>query len=1698
MVARLIAGCACGEKGRKRRLFALLFFVLFSFLPAAAQAAISITRTSGPQFYTDTSISSPGMPSCGYVSFNVTASSAIADAWATIGSFTGGYLAPGGGESGVSHLGPMSAGQTKPVFFFLCSSYSTLNISPPQGLDITVYSGNPSAGGTPAGSSTISTVINNNVIQANPNQVNVIISGPNPAQVGGLVTMTVDGDTGTVGCVNPPSACSGSAGGPLEFSPATFSGWRADSFQMIGSNITLSGGSSGSWDNVLYLDSVPASATSHYLATFYFRAMAPTGTTTTLSPVSYIASGTQMKHTTLSSGAYTIQGGLQPVDSPQASVYLTKSGTATLPAQGGRATYSVTATNSGQNAVSLDTFIDVLPAGASYVAGSSSFNGTSLPDPSISGSTLTWSSIFSIAGGNGTGKLVFQADLPATPGSYTDAVTARIGSTVIDSTVQLGDNVPATASTAVLMAPTISQSISPSALGVNGVAAITLTIANPNSGYAMNGISFSDTLPSSPSGLGLTAGPRGSTVETTCKDSSGGTVPLSVAGNTFGIPLGSNATLAAGGSCTVTAYVTSAGINTSYTNTTGTVSSTNCGTGGTATASVTFTAKPTVTKSFAAPTIARNGTTALNFTVSSPVPVTSVAFDDLFPPGMVTASPLAVTPAAPCGGNLSSWNGSTAGALSATGGDAGIRLTGGSIPSAGGSCSFTVNVTAAPPGPYDNTAGGVSSTETGAAGPASNTAELMVLTPPGVTKSFSPGTIDKSGLSTLTITLTNSNAVPVTGASFNDLFPSGVVTANPPSLSPSSPCGGTVSSWNGTTTAPLSATGGDVGIGFTGGTIPARDALGNPGICTVSLKVTSNTVNPAPGYQNTLAAGSVSSGNAGSNTAAASANLVVNGTPSIAKSFDFTSSPGTGTMVLTITNNHTTGISGLSFTDLFPSGMVTANPPVLSNSCGGTVSAWNGSGSGTLSASGGDAGITLSGGSISAAGGSCTIRINLTVNSVGIYTNQTSGVSLTAPFAGTGSPSGTATWIAPLIGKTINPEIGGPGDSSTLTISINNPSQATTLTGVAVTDTYPTTATKPDGSTLTAAMTNVSSTVNSSNCGAGASIQTFTSGGAQGVALTNGTVAPGATCTFSTTVQATNTTPASYYNTTGRVSSNQGVGGTSSDFLQIVSKPTVSKSFSPATATFSGATATSFLTIRIDNNSTNAVSSLSLTDNFPATPSQMRWVQDAGNSNTCGGTLTDASGASLVSGLSTGLKLVNGSIPAPTASNPNPSCTIVQKVSVSATGAYTNTTSGATSSLNPSPGPTGSANLQAILAAPTVVKSFASANFQTGGTDRLTITVTNPNTTAIAGLNFVDTYPFNMVNAPVPNVAIGPAASGCSGQIVAGGANNNQLSVTQGNIPGNNTSCTFSVDVTSTVPSSYTNTLAAGTVLSNNAAAPTAAASASATALQPPTVMKVFGDSSKVKGYPTTLTLTLTNPSANPAALTGLKLDDTFPSGMSLQSTSFAFTPSGCGSVTNTSGATSSVGDGNLRLSVPTLAPGASCQVVASVTSSVPGNITNTTNAPVASGPTTLTGYSASAPITFYGVPVITVSKTASASSVVPGQVVTYTILVTNTGDGPGTSTLLTDDLSPYSSLYFNNGSPFTFNDTWRDAQGNPSTLAMGTPSYSNNKKVSWYQRPAGDTFTGYDGTITNWRIPMVNSIGAGESFTIQYRVKVN
>lgn len=1671
---------------------ALACLLLSALFAAEAQAAITTTLTSSPTFFTHAVIggrSPPQLnPICNYVSFNVSSTTAINDAWATIGTFAGGFLALGGGDDGITHFGPMAAGETKQAFFYVCSSYAAGGTSVAQTFNVTTYSGNPLAGGTLQNTTPFSILIDDSMIQANPNTVNAIWADINPSILGATTTLTVDGDTGTVGCTAIYSTCGTlGGGGPLAFTPAAFTDWRADAYELVGVGIVLSLGNTGTY-NSLYINQVPGTSTTHYTATYYFRPVATTASTTTLSPIAYLSSGTQVKHTSLNSGVYNT-GGLLPILPAENKVLLAKSVShATLPAQGGMVTYTISATNGGAYALSLDSFNDVLPAGVTYVPGSTTYNGVSFVDPVISGSNITWSSYFIIPAGT-TRTLVFQATLPATPGTYTNSATARIGNAIIDTTLATSDNVPATASTIVLKAPTLSKAFSPTALAVGGTSTLTLTITNPNAAHTLNGIAVSDTLPAAPAGL-VFSSPTGAA--TTCP----GAV-LGVAGITLSITGG---TLTAGQSCTVSVNVTSNVNNVIYTNITGAVSSSNGGTGLTASATVEFSPKPTITKSFSVSSIPRNGTATLTFTITNntAAALASMTFDDLFPLGLATANPPALSPATPCGGALSSWNGAAAGALSGTGGDAGVRLTNGAIATAGGTCTFSINVTAATAGIYANTTGGVSATAV-TAGPASNTATLTVMGGPTVAKAFSPSTIGKGQTATLTITLSNANTAAITGATFTDTYPLNVTTAAVPNASTTCASGSVVSAAG--------------SVSLSGAIIPSV------GSCTVSIDVTSAT---AGIYTNTIAAAAVTTTNAGSNAAPASATLTVNTTPTIAKSFSFNPATGVSKMNITITNNNAAAITALTFTDLFPTGMTTANPPTVTPAvpcgAGSSIQSWNGIVAGVLTATGGDTGIKLTAGQL-AASASCTFSINLVVDSVGEYNNQTSASTSSL---GAGSPSNVATWIAPAVSKSftptqVTPTTIGPSEISRVIITITNPSLTTTLTGVTVTDTFPATGTQiANGNPTASGLTMVfPPTLNSvlpvTTCAGGVltnAVGAALAAGSLSIKMAGATLAPGASCTIEMDVNAIDTTPAIYVNTTGKVASNQGIGNSGSDSLNITTSPTIKKSFLTSPVTLAAGTASSVMRIIVQNNYTTAITTVLFSDTFPTSPTQMKWVNTVANS--CGGALTDAAGAALVSGTSTGIKLTGGAIAL------GATCTIDITVSVTAPGSYSNTTTGATSNKNTVVGPaSNTAILVAQLAAPTVTKTFASPGFQVNGSDKLTITLTNPNTTAITGATFTDTYPANMLNAS------SPALTNTCGGTATAAPSTNTLSLSGGTIPASG-SCILTVDVTATTVGAYTNTLPIGSVTSDNAGAgPVAAVSSSATAYLPPTLSKAFGTATLASGGSTTLTLTLTNPATNLAAITGVQVDDTFPVGLKLSSITFTFTPLVCGTVTSTVPVASAVNDNNIRFSVATLAVGVSCQVSVNVTSSTSGNITNTTNAPIATVPSALTGIAAWADLVVLNMPSILFLKTVAIISdpvngatnpkFIPGSVAQYTIIASNSG-GPvdNNSTVITDPVPTNTALYVSDigvvgSGPVSF------SQGaTSSTLTYTFTSLGNGADDVSFSTDGGTTWTatpvigadGCDPTINAIRINpkgtfIGNPIAPSPSFNLIFRVCV-
>lgn len=165
-------------------------------------------------------------------------------------------------------------------------------------------------------------------------------------------------------------------------------------------------------------------------------------------------------------------------------------------------------------------------------------------------------------------------------------------------------------------------------------------------------------------------------------------------------------------------------------------------------------------------------------------------------------------------------------------------------------CSVQLNVTAAALGAYVNTI--PKDSVTSANGVTNNandaTATLNVVNAPVISKTFTPSAVNAGVVSTLKVTIANSNTQPLTGAALTDNLPSGLTVTTTPNASTT--CTGTGVS--------VAAAVGGTSIGLTNATIPAN------GSCTFQADVASNT--PAA-YANSIPIGALSTLEGASNTA---------------------------------------------------------------------------------------------------------------------------------------------------------------------------------------------------------------------------------------------------------------------------------------------------------------------------------------------------------------------------------------------------------------------------------------------------------------------------------------------------------------------------------------------------------------------------------------------------------------------------------------------------------------------------------------------------------------------------------------------------------------------------------------------------------------------------------------------------------------
>ncbi|MDO3387310.1 hypothetical protein QWI17_15825 [Gilvimarinus sp. SDUM040013] len=635
-----------------------------------------------------------------------------------------------------------------------------------------------------------------------------------------------------------------------------------------------------------------------------------------------------------------------------------------------------------------------------------------------------------------------------------------------------------------------------------------------------------------------------------------------------------------------------------------------------------------------------------------------------------------------------------------------LNFTGGALP-AGQSCSFSVTLRI--PGNATGSATSTTSAVTGAVGGVAATgiaaSDTLSINNVDFLKSFS-GPSAASNTVTLSFTLENFDATAgISGLSFTDdlnAVIAGLIATNTPQTSicgASSQLGGT---------SLLTFSGGELGPGQS---------------CTfdVELQV---PVSATPGGFNSITSNLTSNGLYVS--AAVSDILQIEPPPSFAKVFmpNAIALGGTTTLTFTIDNSASTlAASSLAFTDNLPAGLVVAGAPNASNTCGGTLTAVAGAGT-----------IALSGGGV-AAGGQCSIQVDVVGNAEGTFVN-TSG-ALTSS-SGT---SGAATDIIDVvIGdfvllKSFRTQPVIPGGLVEMELSVVNGS-VFALTDIALTDDLDTVL-----SGLVAEGLPIADT-----CGAGSSLT-----GTSIVALTGGNLPASGSCTVVVPVRVPVDAPTgTYTNTTSAASATrQGIPvAAAADSADLVIEPLVlTKVIDPSTV---APDSTTTATYQITNpDPANAATVLAFSDDLDDLVTGLTATNTPIN-DVCGSG-SQVSGASL-------LTFSGGTVGA------GGSCTFDVELLVPSTatpGNYSSVTSSLTSSAQPVADPA-SAALE-VVAPPTFAKAFVPSDIALGGTTTLTFTIDNSaSTLAASSLAFTDNLPAGLEVATAPN-----ASSSCGGTVTA-------------------------------------------------------------------------------------------------------------------------------------------------------------------------------------------------------------------------------------------------------------------------------------------------------------------------------------------
>ena len=594
-------------------------------------------------------------------------------------------------------------------------------------------------------------------------------------------------------------------------------------------------------------------------------------------------------------------------------------------------------------------------------------------------------------------------------------------------------------------------------------------------------------------------------------------------------------------------------------------------------------------------------------------------------------------------------------------------------------------------------------------------------------------------------------------------------------------CGGIVIADPDTTTISLS-----------GGVVPASSGV-TQGMCSIIVRVlatspgTKQSYIPAYGVE-------PSHGGAGLySTARGGLDIITNATrepsittltvnpvetPSMNKIFSPTTVwAGESTQLeINLTNNDTdTTLTGVTYTDTLPSPFVVSSPLTTSVSgCGG----------GTIATSVGSNTITLNNGTI-APSSLCRIRVRVVSAAQETYTNiipaGPDGVGSLQTDQYVTNPSAVS---APVnvqsvgIAKEFNPDSFAQGDTSTLTITLRNPS-STTYTNMHFDDTLP-------GPLV------VSGAPAENQCGGKVSV----SADKKTITLDGGVIPPGNTTTpGSCTVVVTVTSPTYGGPYTNTIPAGALTGSVTNilpaqDNVAVVQRTIlVKKVFVPDYFVENGTTS---LTITLENQASTAFTGVYFTDTMPL---GLTIVGTPTASASCGtSAVVTTNGSSLT--------LTNGVIPAGSVSSAG-TCWITATVTSSAvnTSGYVNSIAAgdvcSTQGICNASGHSDRVRVYPINDNATVSKAFNVSSILSGGPATLTITIRAPRDTGLSQMHLIDNFPADMVIRAAPSHT-------CHG-VLSGGIGSDSIELTGGYITNPNATCTITVPVTAYTPGSLKN-----------------------------------------------------------------------------------------------------------------------------------------------------------------------------------------------------------------------------------------------------------------------------------------------------